>query len=284
MSDCVQRFLLENLDIRGAIVRLDSVWQQMLSGRNYPHRVAQLLGEMSATTLLLRNNVKQAGRLTIQLIGKGPISMLVIDCNESLHIRSMAKCLQHIESQSVADLFGHGQLLLTLDMPAMRETYQSIVPMDGHNISEIFEHYFKQSEQLPSRLFLITTEQFIFGLMLQKLPAADRLDPGGWARIEALTATLHDQTLLDLATEEILIRLFHEETIRIFDAQTVHYGCQKNPAKIYAMLRLLGRKEVDSILKEFGEVIVNDDMCNHQYRLDALTVDALFREAGSTLH
>ena len=284
MNNYVQRFLLENLDIRGAVVHLDSVWQQMLAGRNYPQPVTQLLGEMSATTLLLGDNLKQTGRLTIQLNGNGPVSMLVLDCNESLHIRGMAKCVQNIEPQPVSELLGHGQLQFTLDMPSMRESYQSIVPLDGHNIAEIFEHYFKQSEQLPSRLFLITTHQTTFGLLLQKLPTADQHDPDGWARAEALAATIHDQTLLGLAAKEILTRLFYEETIRIFDPQTVHYGCHDDPAKIYAMLHSLGREEVDSILKEFGEVIINDDMCNREYRFDALAIDAVFREADPTIH
>ncbi len=285
MSNYVQRFLLENLDIRGAVVQLDSVWQQMIAGRNYPQPVTQLLGEMSATTLLLGNNLKQNGRLTIQLKGSGPISMLVIDCTENLHIRGMAKCVQPIETQSVPDLLGHGQLLLTLDMPSMRESYQSIVPLDGNKIAEIFEHYFKQSEQLASRLFLIATDQIIFGLFLQKLPTTDQQDPDGWARIEALATTLQeDQSIVDLTAEEILTRLFNEEAIRIFTAQTVHYGCHEDPAKIYTMLRSLGREEADSILKEFGEIIIHDDICNREYRLDALTVDAIFREAGPTIH
>jgi molecular chaperone Hsp33 len=284
MSNYVQRFLLENLDIRGAVVHLDSVWQQMLSDRHYPQPVTQLLGEMSATTLLLGDNLKQTGRLTIQLNGSGPVSMLVIDCNEDLQIRGMAKCAQHIEPQSVPELLGHGQLLITLDMPSMRESYQSIVPLDGDSIAEIFQHYFKQSEQLPSRLFLITTNQSIFGLLLQKLPAADQQDPDGWARAETLAATIHDQTLLGLTAEEMLTRLFYEETIRIFDSHAVHYGCHEDPAKIYAMLRSLGRKEVDSILQEFGVIIITDDICNREYRLDALAVDAIFREASPTIH
>ena len=284
MSNYVQRFLLENLDIRGAVVHLDSIWQQMTAGRAYPQPVTQLLGEMSAITLFLGDNLKQIGRLTVQLNGSGPVSMLVIDCNENLHIRGMAKCVRDIEPQPVSDLLGHGQLLITLDMPSMRESYQSIVPIDGNSIAEVFEHYFKQSEQLSSRLFLITTDHAVFGLLLQKLPAADQQDPDGWMRAEALAATVSDQTLLSLTAEEILIRLFHEETIRIFDPQTVHYGCHEDPAKIYAMLRSLGREEVDSILKEFGEVVINDDICNREYRLDALAIDAVFREAGPTIH
>lgn len=284
MSNYVQRFLLENLDIRGAIVHLDSVWQDILSGRNYPDPVTHLLGEMSAATLLLSENLKQTGRLTIQLTGSGPVSMLVLDCTENLQLRGMAKCAQRIETDSVPELLGHGQLILTLDMLSMRETYQSIVPLNGGTIAEIFEHYFNQSEQLQTRMFLITTGSAIFGLLLQKLPDADLLDPDGWTRAEALAATIHEHPLFELPVEEILVRLFYQETIRIFDARHVQYGCQANPAKIYAMLRSLGREEVDAILQEFGEVVIHDDICNREYRLDALAVDAVFKEAGPTIH
>lgn len=284
MSNYVQRFLLENLDIRGAVVHLDSVWHEILAGRDYPDPVTHLLGEMSAVTLLMGENLKQAGRLTIQLTGNGPVSMLVLDCTENLQLRGMAKCVQPIETQSVSELLGNGKLILTLDMLSMQETYQSIVPLNGDSIAEIFEHYFNQSEQLQTRMFLITNSSAIFGLLLQKLPNADLLDPDGWTRAEALASTIHEHQLFDLSVEEILMRLFYQETIRIFDARNVQYGCQANPAKIYAMLRSLGREEVDAILQEFGEVVINDDICNREYRLDALAVDAVFREAGPTIH
>ncbi|MCP5244138.1 MAG: Hsp33 family molecular chaperone HslO [Burkholderiales bacterium] len=284
MNNYVQRFLLENLDIRGAVVRVESVWQQMLKDRQYPEPVVQLLGELSATALLLGDNLKQSGRLTVQLKGDGPVSMLVIDCDNSLQLRGMAKYASEVAAQPVPDLLGHGQLVLTLDMHAMREAYQSIVPLDGDTIGEIFEHYFKQSEQLPSRLFLTASNNALFGILLQKLPSADQCDPDGWTRIEALAATTHDQDLFKLTAEEILTRLFFEETIRIFDAQSVSYGCREDASKIYDLLQSLGREEVDAILSERGEIVVHDDICNREYRFDALAIDAIFREAGPTIH
>lgn len=280
----VQRFLLKDLDIRGAVVHLNSVWQQMLKDRNYPEPVTQLLGEMSATTLFLGGNLKQPGRLTVQLMGNGPVPMLVIDCNENLQLRGMAKCASKVEAQPAPDLLGHGRLVLTLDMDSMREAYQSIVPLNGNSIAEIFEHYFRQSEQLPSRLFTATSGDAVFGLLLQKMPDADRKDSDGWARAEALAATVHDHPLFELTAEEILTRLFIEESIQLFEAQTVSYGCHEDPAKIYQMLLSLGREELDGILQERGEIIVHDDICNREYRFDALAIDAIFREAGPTIH
>lgn len=277
IDDCVQRFLLDDLDIRGAIVRIGPVWEKMLAGRNYPAPVAELLGEMSATTLLIGCNLKQAGRLTIQLRGNGAVSLLVIDCNEQLHIRGMARCAADVAPGPAPDLLGDGQLLLSLDMPSMREPYQSLVPLNGNSIAEIFEHYLRQSEQQPSRLFLAATANGAAGLFLQKLPGADQRDPDGWARIEALASTVKSEELLSLSAEELLLRLFHEETVRIFDAQPVRHDCPEDWEKVRSMLRSLGRDEVDAVLLEHGEVVIKDDICNREYRFDAQAIDELFR-------
>ncbi|MFZ2853653.1 MAG: Hsp33 family molecular chaperone HslO [Rhodocyclaceae bacterium] len=288
INDCVQRFLFDDLDIRGAIVRIGPVWQKMLAGRNYPAPVAELLGEMSATTLLIASNLKQAGRLTIQLRGSGPVSLLVIDCNEQLHMRGMATCASTVEAGTAPDLLGHGQLLLSLDMPSMREPYQSVVPLDGNSIAEIFEHYLRQSEQQPARLFLAATADGAAGIFLQKLPNADQCDPDGWTRIEALAATVKAEELLSLPAEELLVRLFHEETIRIFDARPVVHDCPEDWEKVRSMLRSLGREEVHAVLREQGAVVIKDDICNHEYRFDAQAIEELFGDEATgkppTLH
>jgi len=288
MENYVQRFLLDDLDIRGAVVRLGPVWQQMLAGRDYPAPVARLLGEMSATTLLIGGNLKQPGRITFQLRGSGPVSRLVIDCNERLHIRGMAKCDEAVPvaqlTGNAPDLLGHGQLLLSLDLPSMREPYQSYVPLDGNSIAEIFEHYLKQSEQQPARFFLAADEHGAAGLFLQKLPGADERDADGWARIEHLASTVRPEELLGLPAEELLLRLFHEETVRVFDPRPVVHDCPEDWEKVRSMLRSLGRAEVDSILQEHGEVLIKDDICNREYRFDAQAIEELFRENPPTLH
>lgn len=288
MENYVQRFLLDDLDIRGAVVRLGPVWQQMLAGRDYPAPVAHLLGEMSATTLLIGGNLKQPGRITFQLRGSGPVSLLVIDCNERLHIRGMAKCDEAVPAAQLTgnapDLLGHGQLLLSLDLPSMREPYQSFVPLDGNSIAEIFEHYLKQSEQQPARFFLAADEHGAAGLFLQKLPGADERDADGWARIEHLASTVKPEELLGLPAEELLLRLFHEETVRVFDPRPVVHDCPEDWEKVRSMLRSLGRAEVDSILQEHGEVLIKDDICNREYRFDAQAIEELFRENPPTLH
>ena len=281
-GDCVQRFMLDDLDIRGAVVRLGAVWRQLLTDRDYPAPVVDLLGRMSATSLLLADNLKQPGRLTIQLRGNGPVSLLVIDCNETLNTRCMAQHDEEIDTTADIDLLGDGQLLLSLDTPARRKPYQSIVPLAGKNIAEIFEHYLMQSEQLASRFFLAATPTGVAGLFLQKMPTTDERDSDGWTRIEALAATAKPEELLELPVGELLTRLFHDETIRLFAAQAVTNNSPEDWEKVGNMLRSLGREEVYGALSERGEILVRDDLGNREYRFDKRAIDALFSNTPET--
>lgn len=89
--DTVHRFLFEELDIRGVLVQLGPAWRAMHARRNYPDPVRELLGEMAAVTTLMGNNLKTPGRLSFQLQGNGVVSMLVVDCDEQLRLRGMAR-------------------------------------------------------------------------------------------------------------------------------------------------------------------------------------------------
>ncbi len=282
MENSLQRLLFDDLDIRGAVVRLDSVWEKLLTNRNYPTPVIELLGQMTATTLLLANNLKQPGRLTIQLRGEGPITLLVIDCNEELNIRCMAQFRENLQAASLIDLLGKGQLLLSLNMPSMREPYQSIVPLTGNSIAEVFEHYLKQSEQLASRFFLAATANGVAGLFLQKMPTTDERDNDGWTRIETLAATVKPEELLNLPTDQLLNRLFHEETVRLFATQAVTNNCPMDWDKVSNMLRTLGREEIYAALKQNGAITINDDLANHEYRFEKVAIDALFSNVPHT--
>ena len=282
-TDCVQRFLFEELDIRGAIVRLEAVWAQLLARRDYPPRVIELLGEMGATTVLLADNLKQPGRLTIQLRGNGPLPLLVIDCSESLNLRAMAQVGEAIGRDApLADLLGHGQLLFSLETAAMRAPYQSVVPLAGDSIAALFEHYLAQSEQLTTRFFLAASAQGAAGLFIQKMPTTDARDADGWARIEALASTATPEELNALPAETLLTRLFHEETVRLFPPRAVTHDWPMDWDKVRNILRTLGRQDIYSALKENGVLVIRDDLANHEYRFDKADIDSLFGNVPET--
>lgn len=273
--DQFRRFLLEDLDIRGIVVRLGPAWRSMIHGRAYAPPVVRVLGEMTAVTVAIAGQMKADGRLSFQLRGSGPIQRLVIDCDAELRLRGMA-CADHLVGElPAAALLGHGQLVMTLDRPDARQPFQSVVPLEGRSIAEIFEHYVSQSEQQPTRLVLAADGHHAAALFLQKLPDADRKDADGWRRALYLVETVQASELLDLDPELLLARLFHEETVRVFEPRGVRFHCPEDWPKIHAMLRSLGHGELQAILDEHGEIVVKDDICNREYRLGPAEVQAM---------
>lgn len=293
MSDStVRRFLFEALDIRGAVVHLGDCWRRMQENRAYSPPVAKLLGEMAAVTALVAAQLKQPGRLTLQLRGDGPIKLLVMDSNEALQMRGMARADENVAAVPAPELLGAdrgGQLMLTLDMPTARVPYQSIVPMTGDSIADIFEHYLEQSEQQASRLFLAAGPDAATGLFLQKMPDADHRDADGWRRLTHLAETVKPEELLELDAEALLRRLFHEDVaahgVRLYEARSVEYHCPEIRDKVAEMIRSMGLQEARAIIAELGDIVVRDDICNREYRFTADEVESLFAQPGSgTLH
>ncbi len=281
--DEVHRFLFEDLDIRGALVRLGPAWRQMQAGRGYGETVGKLLGELSAVAAIIGNTLKTPGRLTLHLRGHGPVRLLVVDCDEQLRMRGLATAPQDLFAATLPELFGDGQLALTLDTNASRQPYQSIVPLDGDTVAAVFEHYLMQSEQTPSRLWLTANADHACGLFLQKLPGADTRDLDGWNRVQHLAATLKPDELT-LPAETLLTRLFPEEDIRLYKPHAVSYHCPRNEEKVLEMLRSLGRAEIEATLAEHGELVVNDDICNHESRYGPEVLASLLPPAARTLH
>jgi molecular chaperone Hsp33 len=276
-TDYVQRFLFENLDIRGRLVCLTEAWQRMLDGRDYPEDIAALLGHTTALNILLGANQKGSGRVTLQVQGTGPVKLLVSDCTAELQIRGMA----HYEKEKVAPsnerkLLGDGRLSVTLEDMKSGQLYQSLVPLEGETLEQIFGHYLAQSEQTTAFLRLKADSGALCGLLLEKLPQADMRDPDGWNRVTHLASTLTLDETRDAQPYDLLTRVFPEELMRVFRLYAVQYHCPYDETKVKEMLRGLGREEVEAILAEQGEVVIRNEMCNHEYRFDARAIAELF--------
>ena len=276
-TDYVQRFLFENLDIRGRLVCLTEAWQRMLDGRDYPEDIAALLGHTTALNILLGANQKGSGRVTLQVQGTGPVKLLVSDCTAELQIRGMA----HYEKEKVVPsnerkLLGDGRLSVTLEDMKSGQFYQSLVPLEGETLEQIFQHYLAQSEQTTAFLRLKADSGALCGLLLEKLPQADVRDPDGWNRVTHLASTLSLEETRDAQPYDLLTRVFPEELMRVFRLYAVEYHCPYDETKVKEMLRGLGREEVEAILAEQGEVVIRNEMCNHEYRFDARAIAELF--------
>ncbi len=287
--DSVRRFLFEDLDIRGAMVSLGNAWHEMSAGRDDPPAVQALLGELAAVTALIAGNLKTPGRLGCQLRGHGPVSLLLVDCDEQLRLRGTVRAKVGAgdglaspqrkvgaggTAPAFAELLGDGQLTLMLQT-GRGDPYQSVVPLVGDSLAAVFEYYLAQSEQQPAWLFLSADDQFAGGLFLQKLPDADTKDPDGWNRLIHLAATLKPAELRQ-SPANLLMNLFPEENIRLFDPRPVTYHCPRDEEKVLAMLKSMGRAEIEAALAEQEELVIEDEICRHSYRYGAEIVPKLF--------
>jgi len=276
-SDTVQRFVFEHLNVRGRLVCLTQAWQRMLEGRDYPAEIAALLGHTTTLAVLLAANRKGTGRVTLQVQGSGPVTLLVADCDADLRIRGMARFAPvGSTARSERALLGDGRLALMLEDGTSGQLYQSLVPLEGETMGEIFQHYITQSEQVPSCLRLLADSHALAGILLEKLPDADTRDADGWNRVLHLASTLALEDAHAGRPHDLLTRLFPGELLRVFPVDTVDYHCPYDPSKVADMLRGLGRPEVESILAAHGEIVVRNEMCNHEYRFDAAAVATLF--------
>jgi molecular chaperone Hsp33 len=282
-----RRFTLDNLDIRGQVVRLDDVWHDIMQGRDYPADVTRYFGELACVSVMVGTGLKHAGRITLQIQGaaqnlsstKRAARLVVLDCTHQLGLRGMASsAADSMESESTgfSDWVGKGTLAMTVSNNDSGQQYQSIVPISGLSVAECFEHYFDQSEQLPTHLWLAATPQGAGALMLQKLPDADQRDADGWARVEMLASSVTEAELIATPVDELLQRLFSQEDVRLYSPTPIHSACVRDEEKVRDVLRSLGREELDATIAEYGEVIVKDDMCNQEYRFDEKAIAALF--------
>ena len=167
-------------------------------------------------------------------------------------------------------------------MEGLEQPYQSIVPLEGNSIAEVFTHFLEQSEQQPAGLWLACGQDASAALFVQKLPGADTKDPDGWTRVLALAETVKNEELLGLDAAALLRRLFGEEDVRLYSPRTVTHDWPREPEKIADLLLTLGEEEVRAMLAENGELVVRDELSNHTYLFGTTEVDALFQPR--TLH
>ncbi|MEJ5210839.1 MAG: Hsp33 family molecular chaperone HslO [Burkholderiales bacterium] len=280
-SDTLQRFLFEGAAVRGELVRLDATWRAVLARHDYPPAVARLLGEMMAACALLAATLKFRGAVMMQIQGSGPLRLAVVECSAGLALRATAKW-EGTPTGDFAKLVGPGRFAITLDPRDGGATYQGIVAVEGGSVAEALEHYMARSEQLDTRLILAADDRVAAGLLLQKLPGRASLDADAWNRLTRLAATLTQAELLRLPFRDILHRLFHEEDVRLFDAEPAHFACSCSRARVADMLRLLGPEEVRAIVAEQGRVEVTCEFCNQRYVFDSVDAEQLFAAAVLT--
>ena len=307
----LHKFLFEGVPVRGMLVQLTDVWQEILKRRAanldtgaYPEPVRHLLGEMTAAAVLMQSNIKFNGALVMQIFGDGPLKLAVVEVQPNLSVRATAKVVGALDGaqtlSAMVNVKNEGRCAITLDplnkLPG-QQPYQGVVPLfDDHRnkidkFSDVLQHYMLQSEQLDTTLVLAADDKTAAGLLIQRLPIkgegnlaakasmADEDEIGrneDYNRISILAASLKSEELLQLDADTILRRLFWEEKLIRLETLAPSFACSCSRDRVSNMIRSLGADEVESILSERNDVEVGCDFCGVQYRFDAVDAAQIF--------
>jgi len=275
------RFLLPHAGIRGVHVRLQDSWQALLSHADYPPVARGLLGQACAAASMLTAHVKVEGRLSLQLRAQSGLRLLFAECTASGQIRGIAQLDDGADAPNDLLQLDAPLLAITIENPGLdpREPlrYQSLVELASSGLDEVLEDYFRQSEQLPTRLLLVSDGERACGLMLQKLPG-DEGDDDGWARGGALFDTLGGEELLQLDGPTLLHRLFHEEAPELLAQTPLAFGCSCSRERVADMLRSLGEEEAHAAAAEHGRAEIQCGFCGQRYHFASTEIALLFEQ------
>lgn len=276
-------FALPQRHARGRLVRLGPVLDEILSAHDYPAPIARTLAEALVLTALLGATLKDAGgQLTLQAQTEaGVVDLLVADYKGGElrgYVRFDAERLAEQPSlPSLFALFGKGYLAITFDQALTGERYQGIVPLEGGSLAEAVEHFFVQSEQIPSlvRVAVGAGGHVAGGLLLQHLPEGEegrerlhtRLDHPEWEHVGALAGTIRADELADpeLPLETLLWRLFHEEEVRLVAAVPLAKGCRCNYDHVRGVIARFPADERAAMVDDDGFINVDCEFCSRVF-------------------
>jgi molecular chaperone Hsp33 len=291
-SDRVRRFVLEKHPIRGHAARLARSWLELREHQDYPPAVQQLLGEAVGAVVLLAATLKFDGSLTLQLQGKGLVSLLVAQCTHDFKVRAMARHEPVGEQTNFRALAGEGTIIVTVEATDRASSYQGVVPITGESLAESLEAYFVLSEQLPTRVVLAAAPGVVSGMLVQRMPPEGGkpvVDPAAlesaWMKADHAMAALTPVELLEDDMEQRLVRMFGADEVRVFGGHEVQFQCRCSRERVANVLRSLGVDEVRSVIAEQGSVTVTCEFCQRPYKFDPIDTEQLFTEGapqGST--
>lgn len=316
-DNCALPFSVGALQVRGRVVSMGPVLDSILARHDYPRPVNVLLGEAMVLAALLASTIKDAHRFILQVQTDGPVKLLVVDITQSGQMRATASLsdenlanLGGIDRIDPAALLGEGTLAMTIEQGQPSKRYQGVVALDGQDLEGAAHTYFRQSEQIPTRIRLAMAEMIsrdehgnphpqwrAGGFIAQFLPESeDRrrnrdLPPGdppagieidyedrdddAWLETLALADTIEDHELTDpsVTADRLLFQLFNEHEVRVFEPQVFEDRCSCSRERIESVLASMSRQEVDDAAIE-GKIWVTCEFCGARYEFNPDAISA----------
>lgn len=286
MTDQLQRFLFDDFEIRGEIANADNSFNEIIKNHDYTPEVANLIGELLIATTLLTAMLKFEGKIAVQLQGDGPVKLAVINANQDLEVRGTARVEGETAGLTFSQLVGKGHMMITIT-PDDGERYQGIVDLSRDSLATCLENYFDQSEQLPTRVILHANAENkaqAAGLLIQTLPATSDNHEDDFQHVCALAQTVKAQELFELTQEDLLFRLYHQETVRLFEKQNITFKCSCSKDRCLSSLASIAPNEILDILNESGAIEMHCEYCATDYRFEINDLKILLGDEHNQQH
>jgi len=286
MTDQLQRFLFDDFEIRGEIANANNSFNEIIKNHDYTPEVANLIGELLIATTLLTAMLKFEGKIAVQLQGDGPVKLAVINANQDLEVRGTARVEGETAGLSFSQLVGKGHMMITIT-PDDGERYQGIVDLSRDSLATCLENYFDQSEQLPTRVILHASSDKkvqAAGLLIQTLPATSENHEGDFQHVCALAQTVKAEELFELTQEDLLFRLYHQETVRLFEKQDIAFKCSCSKDRCLSSLASIAPNEILDILNESGVIEMHCEYCATDYRFEINDLQILLGDEHNQQH
>jgi len=311
-DDTVLPFQLDRSDIRGRVARLDQTLDQVLEQHDYPPEVEAMVAEAALLTALIGQTIKLRWKLSLQVRGDGPIRLIATDffapADDDVPARIRAYASYDKDRlEAGVDPFsqiGKGYFAILIDQGSGTTPYQGITPLAGGSLSSCAEAYFAQSEQLPTRFQLgygrsreagKPESWRAGGVMLQHMPKASPLMAEGgsgedgllaatdlldedegenWSRANFLLDTAEAMELVGprVGPTDLLLRLFHEEGPRVYDALPVQFGCTCSAERVRSTMSIYSARDIAHMTTEDGRVTADCQFCGAHYEFDPGTL------------
>jgi molecular chaperone Hsp33 len=293
-DDLVATFQIEGQPVRGRLVRLGAAVDDILTRHDYPEAAANLLGEACALAALVGASLKFDGRLILQAQGDGPVAYVVADYDTTGALRGycryddarVAEASSGFARPGARTLLGDGVFIMTIDQGDDTERYQGVTPIVGETLALSAEHYFAQSEQVPTRVRLAVGQVQTTGvpawraggLILQNIASDDARGSteDAWEAAQAYIATLGEDELVDptLTPQRLLYRLFHETGVRMFEPRPLYAFCRCSQDRIEGVLKSFPASERAAMVEADGMIRVTCEYCSRTYDIAPDAVDA----------
>jgi len=286
MTDQLQRFLFDDFEIRGEIAKADNSFAEIIKHHNFTPEVTNILGELLIATTLLTAMLKFEGKIAVQLQGDGPLQLAVINADQNLQVRGTARVEGETAGLSFKELVGKGNMMITIT-PDDGERYQGIVDLSKDSLSACIENYFEQSEQLPTRVVLHAKSgksTHASGILIQTLPSMSENHEDDFHHVSTLTQTVKEEELYELAPEELLFRLYHQETVRLFEKQPISFKCSCSKERCLSSLASISPEEILDILNESGAIEMHCEYCANDYRFEINDLQILLGDQNNQHH